>query len=156
MSRDWVGLEVVEVGMGSSKLVTETEMSQTDLDGTELGSNEGIELGLLVGSLVGSSEGIELGSLLGTSEGSLDGIELGPLDGCTLREGSNEIDGTAEGIKVAPGAQLMLGIELGSELGRALGLVLGCKLIEGIDDGAVLGVWLGASVILRISTVSFV
>ena len=46
-----------------------------------MGSSEGIELGLLVGSLVGSSDGTELASLDGTELGSKDGTLLGTDEG---------------------------------------------------------------------------
>ena len=70
---------------------------------------DGIDDGLLVGSLVGSSEGIELGSLDGTELGFNDGTLLGAKDG------------SLDGIGLGPDGGNKIGTEEGSRDGSALG-----------------------------------
>ena len=66
--------------------------------GTEDGSLDVTELGMLVGSLVDSSDGTALGSLDGTELGSKDSTLLGSDDG--ENDGSENMEGAVDGARV--------------------------------------------------------
>ena len=68
------------------------------LDGSSLGSLNGVSLGLLDGSLDGSSLGSFDGVSLGLLDGLLDRSSLGLLDGVSLGLLNGSLDGSSLGL----------------------------------------------------------
>ena len=105
-----------------------------DIDGSELGDEDGIALGMfdIDGSELGAEDGTLLGSEDGSELGDKDGIALGIKDGSEL--------GAEDGMLLGAEDGMPLGIldKDGSELGDKDGIALGSEL--GDEDGTLLGI----------------